>query len=172
MKAIVAAMAPALGGASGAVRRATANPQAYDLYLKGRHLWNQRSPSVVGAAIACFEGAIALDARFARGLCGPRRLLFHPARLRLDAAGAGASRKALEAVTRALALDPQLPEAHRPRGSTRSTSNRIGGRRRGVRRRAGARPERRACHATYGMFLATAYRYADARGRLDARARS
>ena len=62
VRAIVAAIAPALvGGAGGTVRRATASPDAYDLYLKGRHLWSQRSPTVVGAAIACFEGAIALD---------------------------------------------------------------------------------------------------------------
>ena len=38
--------------------------------MKGRHLWNQRSPSVVGAAIACFEGAIALDPEFAAAFAG------------------------------------------------------------------------------------------------------
>jgi TolB-like protein/Tfp pilus assembly protein PilF len=166
VKAIVAAVAPALGG-GGAVARATVNPLAYDLYLKGRHLWNQRSPSVVGAAIACFEGAIGLDDRYAAAYAGLADCysILHvygwmpPAQARP---------KALEAVTRALALDPQLPAAHRAKGiytfhfeaHWRTAEESFAA--------SLALDENDAiCDATYGMFLATAYRHADARMRLD-----
>ena len=118
VKAIVAAIAPALGGGGEghAVRRATTNPHAYDLYLKGRHLWNQRSPSVVGAAIACFEGAIALDDRFAAAYAGLADC-YSILRVYGWMPAAQAQPKALDAATRALALDPQLPDAHRAKGT-------------------------------------------------------
>ena len=86
VKAIVAAIAPALAGGGAALCGAPpANPEAYELYLKGRHLWNQRSPAVVGAAIALLRGSHRARRRVCRGLRGPGRLLLHPARLRLDA---------------------------------------------------------------------------------------
>jgi serine/threonine protein kinase/Tfp pilus assembly protein PilF len=166
VKAIVAAVAPALG-TGGTVAKATVNPLAYDLYLKGRHLWNQRSPSVVGAAIACFEGAIGLDDRYAAAYAGLADCysILHvygwmpPAQARP---------KALEAVTRALAIDPQLPAAHRARGMYifhfephwRTAEEAFAA--------SLALDENDAiCDATYGMFLATAYRHAEARVRID-----
>ncbi len=66
VESIVTALAPALiGEARTIVRRATENLDAYELYLKGRHFWNQRSPAVVGTAIRFFEEAIALDPKYA-----------------------------------------------------------------------------------------------------------
>ena len=55
---------------SGDVERSTENPQAYELYLKGRHYWHQRSPATVRLAIQCFEGAINLDSRYALAYAG------------------------------------------------------------------------------------------------------
>ena len=44
----------------------TDNPEAYQLYTKGRFYWNKRLPvSVVGKAIEHFERAIALDPNYA-----------------------------------------------------------------------------------------------------------
>jgi DNA-binding winged helix-turn-helix (wHTH) protein/TolB-like protein/Tfp pilus assembly protein PilF len=44
----------------------TDNPEAYQLYLKGRFYWNKRLPvSVVGKAIDHFERAIAMDPTYA-----------------------------------------------------------------------------------------------------------
>ena len=44
----------------------TDNPEAYQLYVKGRFYWNKRLPqSVVGKAIEHFERAIALDPNYA-----------------------------------------------------------------------------------------------------------
>ena len=167
VKAIVAAIAPALGGGAGrAVRRATANPHAYDLYLKGRHLWNQRSPSVVGAAIACFEGAIALDDRYAAAYAGLADC-YSILRVYGWMPAAQAQPKALEAVTRALALDPQLPEAHRAHGIyTFHFEPHWRAAEEAFVAALALDPHDAICDATYGMFLATAYRLDEARVRL------
>jgi len=50
---------------SGGVKRSTENPGAYELYLKGRHYWHQRTPATVHLAIQCFEDATKLDPRYA-----------------------------------------------------------------------------------------------------------
>jgi serine/threonine-protein kinase len=52
------------------VRRSTRNLEAYELYLKGRHHWHQRSPSTLPKAIQCFEQAIAADPDYALAHAG------------------------------------------------------------------------------------------------------
>ena len=51
-------------------RRSTSNVEAYELYLKGRHLWHQRSPATLRAAIKSFEKAIELDPEYALAYSG------------------------------------------------------------------------------------------------------
>ena len=51
-------------------KRATNNLEAYELYLKGRHYWHQRSPATLRAAIQCFEQAIKLDPEYALAYSG------------------------------------------------------------------------------------------------------
>jgi eukaryotic-like serine/threonine-protein kinase len=165
VKAIVSAIAPALGGGGEghAVRRATTNPHAYDLYLKGRHLWNQRSPTVVGAAIACFEGAIALDDRFAAAYAGLADC-YSILRVYGWMPAAQAQPKALDAATRALALDPQLPDAHRAKGTyTFHFEPHWRVAEEAFVAALALDPHDAVCAATYGMFLATAYRADEAR---------
>jgi serine/threonine protein kinase/tetratricopeptide (TPR) repeat protein len=59
---IVEALVPTLlGDTSPAVQRSTKNLRAYELYLKGRHYWHQRSPATLRVAIRCFEETIKLD---------------------------------------------------------------------------------------------------------------
>src|SRR5207253_9244495 len=55
---------------SGSLERSTENPRAYELYLKGRHYWHQRSPAPVHLAIPCFEEAIKLDPGYALAYAG------------------------------------------------------------------------------------------------------
>jgi len=52
------------------VKQATKNLEAYELYLKGRHLANQRLPVTVRQAINAFEEAIKLDPEFALAYSG------------------------------------------------------------------------------------------------------
>jgi serine/threonine protein kinase/Flp pilus assembly protein TadD len=88
----------------------THNPQAYDLYLKGRFFWNQRNPEAIKKGIEYFVQSIKKDPGNALAYSGladcytilswfavpPRE--FVP--------------KARMSVTRALEIDEQLPEAH------------------------------------------------------------
>jgi serine/threonine protein kinase/tetratricopeptide (TPR) repeat protein len=107
--ALVRAIAPALLGRTGnAVHRATENAEAYELYLKGRHYWHQRTPAVLKLAVGCFEQAIAVDPEFALAYAGiadcwsiyraygwlPQTVCQPPAKAAID---------------RALALEPDLP---------------------------------------------------------------
>jgi serine/threonine protein kinase/tetratricopeptide (TPR) repeat protein len=68
---IVEALVPALlGDAAHAVERSTNNTDAYQLYLRGRHYWHQRSPATLLVAIQCFGQAIALDPQYALAYAG------------------------------------------------------------------------------------------------------
>jgi serine/threonine-protein kinase len=112
VEAIVKALAPALAGEGrAAARRPTDNLEAYELYLKGRHYWHQRSPGNLQAAVQCFERVIALDPEYALAHAGLadcyaiyRVYGWHPfERCRPPA---------VAAVARAMALDPTLAEVH------------------------------------------------------------
>jgi serine/threonine protein kinase len=67
LKAVVPAL---LGDAVRAVERSTENTEAYELYLKGRHYWHQRSPSTLRVAIQSFEQAIKIDPEYALAYAG------------------------------------------------------------------------------------------------------
>ena len=51
-------------------KQGTLNPEAYELYLKGRYLWNKRTPSDVASAISYFNQAIAKDPGYALAYSG------------------------------------------------------------------------------------------------------
>lgn len=93
------------------LKRYTENSEAYQLYLQGRFFWNKRDEEGLKAAVLYFEKAIQKDPDFALawvGLADTYNLLgeftnlsrreLHP--------------KAMAAVTRAMAIDNQLAEAH------------------------------------------------------------
>jgi serine/threonine-protein kinase len=110
VEAIVQALTPAPAGAPRpVVKRPTRNVEAYEVYLKGRHYWHQRSPATMQTAIRLFEQAIALD---------PEHPLAHAGLADCYAIyrGAGwftadkAQPRAREAIERAMALGPELAE--------------------------------------------------------------
>src|SRR5208283_58276 len=51
-------------------KQGTQNPDAYELYLKGRYAWNKRTPADVAAAAAYFNQAIAKDPGYALAYVG------------------------------------------------------------------------------------------------------
>lgn len=52
-------------------KRHTDDPEAYELYLRGRHVWHQwKTPEGMRMAIGFFERALAADPLFARALAG------------------------------------------------------------------------------------------------------
>lgn len=90
--------------------RMTNNSEAYNLYLKGRYFWHQRTGSSFPAAIAQLENAVALDPEFARAWAGLADAYVLMPEYGL-AATADALPKAREAIRRALELDPNLAQA-------------------------------------------------------------
>jgi TolB-like protein/DNA-binding winged helix-turn-helix (wHTH) protein len=95
---------------SGRLRRARAvNPEAFDLYLRGRYAWNQRNMEGLKKAVEYFNQAIEKDSNFALAYSG---LADSYALLGLYGEGAAAISKAKAAAEKALQLDDTLAEAH------------------------------------------------------------
>jgi tetratricopeptide (TPR) repeat protein len=100
-------------------RMRTVNPEAYDLYLKGRFYWNQRTPAGIRESIAYFQQATAKDPDFALAYAG-----LADAYNLSNIVGVYSSKeslpKAREAAEKAIALDPSLAEAHAALGMEKS----------------------------------------------------
>jgi TolB-like protein/Tfp pilus assembly protein PilF len=89
----------------------TADPEAYELYLKGRFFWNKRSGGDLRKAIDYFNQAIAKDPNYALAYAGlADSYLLLPNYGGMPTAEAVPPARA--AVTRALELDDSLAEAH------------------------------------------------------------
>ena len=108
---IVKTLEPALLGKQKPVaNRHTSNVQAYELYLKGRHFWHQRSSSTLQAGITYFNEAIKLDPRYALAHAG---LADSYAVLRVyGLVSQDAKPQAEAAAKRAMEFDPSLAESH------------------------------------------------------------
>src|SRR5216110_184557 len=89
----------------------TANPEAYELYLKGRFFWNKRTGTDLRKAIDYFDQAIAKDPNYALayvGLADSYLLLSSYAAV----SPAESLPPARSALKKALELDDSLAEAH------------------------------------------------------------
>jgi TolB-like protein/Flp pilus assembly protein TadD len=92
-------------------KKYTDNSEAYQLYLKGRYHFARRTKADMERSIELFQQATELDPNFALAYVGiaetytsmPSYPYISPNE---------ATPKALTAITRALELDPELPEAH------------------------------------------------------------
>lgn len=84
------------------------DPEAYELVLKGRYLWSQRTDTALHHAIKLFEQAIQKDPSYAQAYAG----LADSYVLLNDAPPIEVSSKAREAAKKALELNPDLAAAH------------------------------------------------------------
>jgi TolB-like protein/Tfp pilus assembly protein PilF len=93
--------------------RPTENPEAHELYLKGRYFWNRRTGANLQKAAEYFEQAIAKDPKYAlaySGLADCHVLL--PVYPELGTYPRDEMPKALAAAHKAVELDDSLAEAH------------------------------------------------------------
>src|SRR6195256_5425771 len=93
--------------------RPTENPEAHELYLKGRYFWNRRTGANLQKAADYFEQAIEKDPKYAlaySGLADCHVLL--PAYAELGSNPRDEMPKALAAARKAVELDDTLGEAH------------------------------------------------------------
>ena len=91
-------------------KQGTQNPEAYDLYLKGRFYWDKRTPADLQAAISYFNQAIAKDPGYALAYSGLAdaygvMAVYGGAPTEIYRKSSAAARKALE-------LDPTLARPH------------------------------------------------------------
>ena len=112
-RAIVAALRVRLGAGSAEplVRPATADLEAYELFLKGRYFWTRRTEQSLRQAREYFERAIARDPAYARAYSGLASTF-----VLLGLFGHQPSQEVMPharaAAAKALALDSTLAEAH------------------------------------------------------------
>ena len=111
--AITSALLPRLNGGPAAVLAAkpVPNAESHNLYLRGRYLWNKRTPESLQEALAYFQQAIDRDSTYAAahsGLADTYITLYDYGLMQAAQSTPNVRRSA----TRALALDPQLAEAH------------------------------------------------------------
>jgi TolB-like protein/DNA-binding winged helix-turn-helix (wHTH) protein/Tfp pilus assembly protein PilF len=89
-------------------RGGTANPRAYDAYLRGRYFWGQRTPELATEAIGYFEQALREDPHFALAYSG----LADCYAVAWWAKGERDLPLAEKYARKALALEPELAEPH------------------------------------------------------------
>jgi TolB-like protein len=94
-------------------RAHTENTEAYQLYLKGRYSWEKWTEDGAKQAIEFFEEAIRKDPNYALAYSGLADAYINfGSGIGPDVPQKEAHRRAREATTTALSLDPQLGEAH------------------------------------------------------------
>jgi serine/threonine-protein kinase len=100
-----------VGNNTGHPERAAVNPEAYDLYLRGRFYWNQRTPQSLRKSISYFQQAIAKDPNFAMAYVGLADS-YNLGLILSVYAPKDCFPLAKQAATKAIALDNSLAEAH------------------------------------------------------------
>jgi TolB-like protein/Tfp pilus assembly protein PilF len=99
------------GDEKGITKKYTSSNEAYQLYLKGRYYWAKRNKDDMFKAVDSYKEAIALDPNFALAYAALAEV-FNSMAKDPDVAPKDAVPFAKTAATRALELDPTLPEAH------------------------------------------------------------
>jgi len=98
------------------VKRHTGSPEAYSLYLRGRHYQEMHTPEGYSKARDCFERAIAADSKYALAFLGLAEFHWQNAFYGFQYPREALAR-AKEAAVRALEIDDALPEGHAQLGT-------------------------------------------------------
>ncbi len=134
-------------------RRPTESNKAYEAYLKGRFLWNQRTAESYWKALEYFNQSIEADSNFALAYTGIADC-YHLLQQRNIMSSDEAFLKSEAAAIKALELDPPLAEAHTSLAAVRfiyySDWKDAEAR---YRRAIELNPNYAEAHARYGMLL-------------------
>jgi TolB-like protein/Tfp pilus assembly protein PilF len=99
------------GNEKGIAKRYTASSEAYQLYLKGRYHWSRRNREDILKAIDHYKKAIDIDQNFALAYAATAEA-YNSMGKNPDVAPKECIPLAKAAATRALEIDPELPQAH------------------------------------------------------------
>lgn len=97
-------------GSAAVLANATGNADAYAHYLRGRYLWNQRTPESLDASLRAYEKAVQQEPRFSRAYSGIADSLLVMA-LNDQVPTSMAMPRARAAARHALELQPDSPDA-------------------------------------------------------------
>ena len=128
----------------------TNDTTAYELYHKGRSLWEKRSGDNLPKAIAFYEQAIARDPKYALAYAGlANSYVLLP--LYFSVPQRDAMAKAREAALKALQIDPKLAEAHNALGKILNFDDLdLAGAEREFQRAIELQPNNATAHQWYG----------------------
>ncbi len=133
-------------------KRYTESAEAYQLYWKGRYYWNKRRPEDIREALRNFQQAIDLDPTYALAYTGLADCYVLGNLLQLSPKEA--MPVAIEKTNRALAIDPQLAEAHTSLAKIRlSYEWDWAGAETEFRRALELKPGYATAHQWYGVYL-------------------
>ncbi len=150
---VTRSLALSLSGEQGRqlAKRDTNNPEAYQLYLRGRYFWNKRTEEAVTKSIEYFEQAIALDQKYAMAYSGVADAYWI---LSSFDGGGELLRRSKTAALQALALDDTLAEAHTSLGMVQEVYELdFAAAEREYRRAIDLNPSYASAHHRYGFFL-------------------
>lgn len=142
-------------------RSYTPDPEAYELYLQGRHLVSKRTPEDLKRAVARFEAALVRDPAYAAAYSG----LADAYALLEDVRGMTreeAFPRAIAAATRALELDELQGEAHASLGHIYYHQKNWAGAEEAYQRALELIPSYATAHHWYGNLLAATNRLPEA----------
>lgn len=125
-EAIIRQIAPSIAAGNSLLASATGNDRAHDAYLLGRYYWNQRTQESIERSIGYFEQALVRDPDYAlaySGLADAWSLSIEYG----DRPAPDAKIRANEYARKALALNPNLAEAHASLGMVLNQSGDLEG---------------------------------------------
>ena len=155
-RAIVEALRVQLpgGGSEPLVKEKTADLEAYNLYLRGRYVWNQRTKEGMEQAAEYFQQAVERDSTYAKAYSG-----LADAYTLLESYGymptAEALPRARAAAEAALRLDETLAEAHTSLAQTLMTDGDWEAAEREFLRAVELNPSYATAHHWYSILLAS-----------------
>ena len=139
----------------------TENPEAYQLYLKGRYFWNKRTGEALTQSIGYFNQAIERDPNYALAYAG-----LADAYVLIPVYSDGSPReflpKAKAAAQKALEIDDTLAEAHTSLANALYFDWSFAEADREFRRAIELNPNYPTAHHWYGQYLRTAGRFDEA----------
>jgi eukaryotic-like serine/threonine-protein kinase len=143
------------------LQRREPDPQAFDLYLKGRYYWNTRSPEGITRSIGYFSEATAVDPNAALPFAGLADAYMLAGFYNVVSPSV-AHVKAEEAALRAIELEPDLAEGHAALGSLRLDQFRWSEAEASLKRAIDLNPSYASAHHWYGLLLTAHGRFDEA----------
>jgi TolB-like protein/Tfp pilus assembly protein PilF len=142
-------------------KKPTENPEAYELYLKGRHFWNRRTEADIRKAIEYFHDAIEKDPSYALAYTGIADGYSVLTGYSNDAPKQYIER-AIPAARRAVALDDSLAEAHTALANAIGADLQLPASEAEFKRSFALNPNYASAHQWYGEVLQSTGRFDEA----------